>query len=169
MSETSRLLDTHDTLTPADHQTHRRYVFEVPPACQELRLWVHYAPKYVTEPESARLAEAAVVQQTAALAGRVGESLAAEWMTGLGRPANKSRLSNLLTVSLDDAAGAYRGAGHRQSNDQRLMVGPAAASPGLVAGPLPPGPWTLTISAHTLVSAQCELSIQIDAEMPSSC
>jgi hypothetical protein len=77
-------------------------------------------------------------------------------------------LSNLLTVSLDDASGTYRGAGHRQSNDQHLLLGPAMASPGLVAGPLPPGAWTLTISVHTLVSAQCELSIQIDAETASS-
>jgi len=164
-----QLFKADATLTPADHQTHRRYVFEVPRECEQLEFWVRYAPKHLTEPESTRLAEAAVMQQTAALAARVGESLAAEWQAGLGRRANQSRLSNLLTVSLDDADGTYRGAGHRQSNDQRLMVGRAAASPGLVAGPLPPGAWTLTISAHTLVSAQCELSIQIGAEMASSC
>jgi len=169
MTDQIQLFKAEETLTPADHQTHRRYVFEVPANCHALLVWIRYAPKHLTEQESSRLAEAAVVEQTATLAARVGELLAKRWMTDLGRPANKSRLSNLLTISLDDAAGTYRGAGHRQSNDQRLALGLTAASPGLVAGPLPSGAWTLTISAHTLVSAQCELSIQIDAEMASSC
>jgi hypothetical protein len=67
----TQLLTAHETLTPADHQTHRRYVFTVPHDCQQLRLWVRYAPKHLTEQASSRLAEAAVVQQTAALAERV--------------------------------------------------------------------------------------------------
>ena len=168
MTDPMRLLDAHQTLTPADHQTHRRFAFQVPPECGELRIWVRYAPKLLTQQASSMLAEAAVVRQGAELAARVGEPLAAQWMAGLGRPAG-SRISNLLTVSLDDGSGMYRGAGHRQAPDQHLSLGLTAASPGLVAGPLPPGAWTLTISAHTLVSPQCELSIQIDAEIASSC
>src|SRR5216683_1702408 len=50
-----------------------------------------------------------------------------------------ARVPNLLTISLDDAEASYRGAGHRQANDQRLLLGLASASPGLVAGPLPEG------------------------------
>jgi hypothetical protein len=167
VTEPAHLLEVTETLTPADHQTHRRFVFAVPPDCRELRIRVRYAPKHLAERESALLAEAAVVQQTAELATRLGEPLATQWLADLGQRAHPGRIANLLTVSLDDAAGTYRGAGHRQANDQQLALGLAAASPGLVAGPLPPGAWTLTISAHTLVSAQCELSIQIDAEMAS--
>ncbi|HLZ32118.1 MAG TPA: hypothetical protein VKV73_32760 [Chloroflexota bacterium] len=163
------LLNVRETFTPADHQTHRRYPFEVPPACAELRIWVRYTPKHLTAQESFVLIEAAVGRQIADLATQVGEAMAARWATGLGQPAKGSRVGNLLTVSLDDAEGTYRGAGHRQANDQRLALGPTTASPGLIAGPLPPGTWTLTLSAHTLVSAQCELAIQIDAETASSC
>jgi len=82
--------------------------------------------------------------------------------------ASTTRVPNLLTISLDDAAGAYRGAGHRHHARQDLLVGVAAASPGLVAGPLPAGQWTLTLSAHTLVTPQCDVSIQIGAETASS-
>jgi hypothetical protein len=89
-------------------------------------------------------------------------------LADLGQRAKPGRIANLLTLSLDDASGTYRGAGHRHSNDQHLALGLTAASPGLVAGPLPPGAWMLTTSAHTLASAQCELSIQIDAESASS-
>lgn len=169
MTELVQLFQALETLTPADHQTHRRYVFQVPPACRELKLWVRYAPKHLAEPESSRLAEAAVAAQTSELASRVGAPLAARWLADLGHRVHPGRIANLLTVSLDDAAGTYRGAGHRQANDQHLSLGLTAASPGLVPGPVPAGAWTLTVSAHTLVSPQCELSIQIAAEIASSC
>ncbi len=48
------------------------------------------------------------------------------------------------------------------------MLGPDFASPGLVIGRLPEGVWTLTLSAHTLVSAYCDVSIQIGAETAAS-
>lgn len=129
---------------------------------------MRYEPKHLARAESVLLVEAALAQQTADLARRVGEPLAARWAVDLGQRAASGRIANLLTPSLDDALGRYRGAGHRHANDQHLALGPETASPGLVAGPIPPGVWTLTISAHTLVSAQCELSIQIDAESASS-
>ena len=168
MTERSPLLNTHQVLTPADHQTHRRFLFQVPPECQELQIAIRYIPKYLGGEESVRLAEAALVQQAAELATRVGEPLAALWLADFGQRTGRGRIANLLTLSLDDAAGCYRGAGHRHAHDQQLTLGLSAASPGLVAGPLPPGAWTVTISAHTVVSAQCELSIQIDAEIASS-
>jgi hypothetical protein len=168
VTERSPLLNTREVLTPADHQTHRRYPFHVPAKCQELQIRVRYRPKHLDAPESVRLTEAALVQQAAALATRVGEPLAAQWLADFGQRAKRGRIANLLTLSLDDARGSYRGAGHRHANDQQLELGLTAASPGLVAGPLPSGEWTMTISAHTVVSAQCELSIQIDAEIASS-
>jgi hypothetical protein len=168
VTKRSPLLNVRETLTPADHQTHRRYLFQVPGECREVHLHVRYEPKHLSKEESALLTEAALVQQTGVLAGRVGQALAARWRADFAERAESRRIANLLTLSIDDADGSYRGAGHRHANDQHFALGLEAASPGLVAGPLPPGTWTLTISAHTLVSAQCELSIQIDAEIASS-
>jgi hypothetical protein len=165
---TARVLDVRETLTPADHQTHRRFPFEVPAECRELQLWVRYEPKHLTEQESAPLAEAALLSEIAELALRVGEPLAARWSAANRPRIERVRLANLLTLSLDDALRGYRGAGHRHAHDQHLTLGSSSASPGLVAGPLPAGVWTLTMSVHTLVSAQCALSIQIDAETASS-
>jgi hypothetical protein len=164
------ILSAREALTPADHQTHRRYLFQVPPETCELQLHVRYVPKHLAEQESVLLAEAALARQAAELAERVGEPLAKQWVADFRDQAERqqNRIANLLTVSLDDASSTYRGTGHRHANDQRLSLGLAAASPGLVAGPLPPGTWTLTTSVHTLVSAQCELSIQIGAEIASS-
>jgi hypothetical protein len=168
VTERARLLDVRETLSPADHQTHRRYVFDVPRGCEALQIAVRYGPKFVSDLESLALAEAALQRQTAALVPRVGALLAEQWATNLIQRAKSVRVSNLLTISLDDASGVYRGAGHRQSNDQRLFVRTDSASPGLEPGPIPPGTWSLTVSAHTLVSHQVDLSIQIGAETASS-
>ncbi len=168
MSGQVQLFDIHEILTPADHRTHRRYSFQVPPDSSRLELSVRYAPKRLSAHESSALAETALARQAAALATRVGDAMAEQWSADYDPVARRARVSNLLTISLDDADGHYRGAGHRQSNDQHLVIGPDTASPGLVVGALPPGGWTLTVSAHALASDQCELSIQIAAEIASS-
>jgi hypothetical protein len=164
----AELLSIGETLTPADHQTHRRYPFQVPAECAELQFRVHYAPKLLPAQESLALAGAALRAQTAALAVRVGQAVAAQWSAEVDQRAESVRVPNLLTISIDDATGRYRGAAHRQAPDQLLVLASETASPGLVAGPLPPGTWLLTLTAHTLVSTQCDVSIQIGAEIASS-
>ena len=76
MSERAQLLEVRETLTPADHQTHRRHVFEVPSNCKSLEIHIRYAPKHLPESTSRELANAALRNQAAALANRVGASLA---------------------------------------------------------------------------------------------
>jgi hypothetical protein len=160
------LLDVREILTPADHQTHRQYPFSVPAQCARLDLHVRYSPKFISAEESRQLVDRAVARQRTELRERVGQARSDRWASDF--EGADLRIPNLLTVSLDDAAGAYRGAGHRHTADQRLVLGQASASPGLYAGPLPPGDWTLTLTAHTLVSAQCEVEIQIGEEIASS-
>lgn len=157
------LLARCERLSTADHQTHRRYTVEVPPACTELRIRVHYAPKFVSAADSERLVRDAIASQRANLASRIGENLATRWAAEyIGA---ELRVPNLLSISLDDAVGRYRGANHRHAEDQDLRLGASMASPGLVPGDLPAGEWALTLSAHTLVSSQCDVEIQIGAEI----
>ena len=94
---------------------------------------------------------------------RIGAQVAQRWAADFDSA--ELIIPNLVTISVDDAAGVYRGAGHRQNQDQSLTLGLDEASPGLVAGPLPQGEWTLTLTAHTIVSTQCEVRIQIGAVM----
>ena len=159
------LLERREQLTLADHQTHRRYTFEVPPGCVELRIEVHYSPKFLSARESAELVQRAVTAQVHVLTQRVGRDLAENW----ARVFDGAELivPNLVTIAVDDANGAYRGAGHRHDQDQALLIGLEEASPGLVPGPLPHGEWALTATAHTVVSA-LELQIQIGAVTASS-
>ena len=162
----THLLAEKITMTPADHQTHRRFYFYVPAGAEQLDVEIRYAPKFVSTEESDRLVRLAVASQVAAFTPSVGTELAQRWASDFDGA--QLRVPNLLTVSLDDAAGAYRGAGHRHAPEQQLSLGLDHASPGLSAGPLPGGRWTLTLTAHTLISDQCEVEIQIGALMASS-
>ena len=164
----ARVLDLRESLTPADHQTHRRYPFTVPEACARLTISVAYNPKHLDEAQSSTLAWSALRAQSERLAAMVGPVRADAWAKDVTRRAERVRIPNLLTISLDDESGAYRGAGHRQSPKQDLYVAADEASPGLIAGPLVSGEWTLVLSVHTLVSAHCSVSIAIGAEVPTS-
>jgi hypothetical protein len=166
VSEPEIVLAERAVLRRADHQTHRRFVFHVPEACNRLDLYVRYAPKFVSVEDSQRLVHQAVSSQVAVLEPRVGTELAQGWAADF--EGAQLRVPNLLAISLDDASGAYRGAGHRHTPEQRLTLGTESASPGLVAGPLPAGRWKLTLTAHTVVSDQCEVEIQIGAVIASS-
>ena len=163
------LLRVERRLTPADHQTHRRYAFEVPAECTALHVEVRYQPKYLPLDESRSWVQQAIASQSAALADDLGNGqLVDAWARAFATSTAQRRVANLITPSLDDASGAYRGAGHRQSPDQRIELRPASASPGFTQGQLPTGTWHLTLSVHTLVSAACAVSIQIGAETASS-
>ena len=162
------LLALQETWTRADHQTHRHYAFEVPPGCTLLSIRVQYAPKYLDAADSRRLVEDAVGVQSAALQARLGP-LTDAWRTFyLQALPSDLRLANMLTMSLDDARGVYRGAGHRQAPDQHWTLRDGQSLAGLMPGPLPPGTWRLTLTAHTLVSSAVEVAIQIGAEIASS-
>jgi len=162
-----QLLELHERLTPADHQTHRRYLFRVPSHSTLLQIHAGYAPKTLSIEESATVVAETIQSERAALELRIGACLADAWSLRQ-RECEWGHVRNLLTISVDDAMGAYRGACHREAPDQQLVLGREFASPGLVAGPLPAGVWTLTLSAHTLVTAHCDVSIQIGAETASS-
>jgi hypothetical protein len=161
-----QVLNSRERLTRADHQTHRRLAFTVPDQCTRLTLKVRYEPKLLSRTDSAALVSAAVAAQRRDLSAAVGQPMAERWATAF--ESAELIVPNLLTISLDDADGAYRGAAHRHNPDQVLTLGVESASPGMLPGPLPAGEWVLTLSAHTLVSPQCDVEIQIGAETASS-
>jgi hypothetical protein len=58
---------------------------------------------------------------------------------------------SLLTLSLFDGHG-FRGAGHRYSPRQVIDIASTAATPGFVAGPLPPGGWWVEVDIHCVIA-----------------
>ena len=58
---------------------------------------------------------------------------------------------NLLTMSVFDPGG-FRGAAVRWRADQELVMGEMSATPGLLAGPILPGQWTIVVDAHEILN-----------------
>ena len=58
---------------------------------------------------------------------------------------------SLLTLSLFDAHG-FRGAGHRYAPRQTIRIEPHRATPGFLAGPVPPGEWIVEVDVHCVIA-----------------
>ena len=58
---------------------------------------------------------------------------------------------SLLTLTLFDPRG-FRGAGHRYALRQTVHLGEKGATPGFLAGPIPPGAWTLEVDVHCVIA-----------------
>ena len=65
-------------------------------------------------------------------------------------PAAAQGLDNMLTLTLFDPHG-FRGARHRGGSQHTVQIGPSAATPGYLCGPLPAGEWIVQIDTHRIV------------------
>ena len=144
MPETS-LLTLEKTLTPADDRRTLRFAFEVPVPLQRLTVTLSYEPALLTDPDKAR----PIILKALEKYGYPVEN----WQGYLP-------LQNFVTVSLDDPQ-RCRGNAHRKTNPITLMLSEDEASPGLIAGDLPIGTWSLTLHVHALVSEQVDLFCQV--------
>ncbi|MDI7276622.1 MAG: CehA/McbA family metallohydrolase [Anaerolineae bacterium] len=62
-------------------------------------------------------------------------------------------IGNLLCLSLLDPHG-FRGAQHSEGNRKVVEIGPSAATPGFVPGPLPAGRWTLEVDVFLVLPGE---------------
>jgi hypothetical protein len=70
-------------------------------------------------------------------------------------------MTNMLTLTLFDPAG-FRGAGHRGGNRHLVQINPAAATPGYLPGPLPPGNWNAQIDTHMIMPGEtCHYTLTV--------
>lgn len=143
--------ETAGKLTPICSKTHLAFRFHLPQPTNELHILFHYAPKRLEDLETAEreiktaiLRDATVKQQ---------QALEERW-------ADFSPLNNLITVSIDDPVG-FRGSAHRHDPVQHHKLSQKEASPGFTSGPLPKGIWTVTLSAHCIVTTECHYELKV--------
>lgn len=146
-----KLLDLQGYAAPEDSKTHIRIPFELEEVCGKLNLRLQYGPKTLENREKA----------LQLLKDSYGLYLLPENREyAIANADRHLPLNNLITLSLDDARG-YRGACHRQDEVQELFVSEREASPGLMAGELLPGAWSVTLSLHCIVTDTCAYRLQI--------
>lgn len=83
-------------------------------------------------------------------------------------PGNIGDVHNLLTLTLFDPLG-FRGAAHRWSIEQEILVTGARATPGFLPGPIPSGKWQVEIDAHEILNdgqahGWCEFELSVVAQ-----
>ncbi|NUU79280.1 hypothetical protein [Paenibacillus xylanilyticus] len=146
-----KLVDLQGYAAPGDSKTHIRIPFELDEGCDKLHLRLQYAPKMLDNREKALQ----LLKDSYDLYILPEHREYAIFNADRYLP-----LKNLITLSLDDAQG-YRGACHRQDELQELFVSEQEASPGLMAGELVPGHWSVTLSLHCIVTDTCDYRLQI--------
>ena len=144
------LFETSSTISECSTQSHHAYSFYVPDGVSKLHLSFQYAPDLLEDLDKARTIVASTLEF---YEGSYENESIEKYLP----------LRNLLTVSVDDPE-QFRGACHRWASNQQLFLSHDEASPGLLNGSIQQGLWTVTISAHAIVTETCTYKLQIQGE-----
>lgn len=153
------LLNVSGQLAPSDSKRHITYEFRLDKPAAAIKIRFAYGPKLLKDDEQAKdlIMQAIDSYITPEHQSPVREG----WRRYLP-------LKNLLTLSVDDPDG-YRGACHRQDAEQNLFLSEQEASEGLMPGKMALGEWSITISAHAVVTERCSYELSVWTEEEPGC
>ena len=80
-------------------------------------------------------------------------------------PESMLPINNLITLSFDEN-GKYRGACHRQPNNQTIVISNENSTPGIVNKRLEAGKWAVVLNVH-YVACRVDYEIEIEGEKES--
>ena len=81
-------------------------------------------------------------------------------------PPRVGRYNNVLTITLLDPQG-FRGEAHRGGREKTIHVDGRTATPGFIPGRLPPGEWTIRVSAHAVLESAPPLQYNLQVSVSS--
>jgi hypothetical protein len=142
------IFSTDGKLTPNDDKTNIKIPFTVPSGTNSLVVKYSYSPKTVEDKTLAMKAVAGAMEKY-----RVNFADAQAFF-----PVN-----NLVTLSFDEC-GKYRGACHRQPNEQTVVIAPSNSTPGIFNRELSAGEWCVVLNAH-FIGCDIDYSISIEGEV----
>lgn len=131
-------------ITPLDDKTNISFCFYVPQGISKLIIDYSYSPKEFEDKEAA----IALINERLAKYLGAGHSENAE---------DYLPVKNLITLSLDEN-GKYRGAAHRQANQQHHEIAAASASVGFEKGTIESGEWRIVFNVHCCA---CDVDFEI--------
>ena len=143
------LFNVQGKITVDDDKTNIIHRFDVPENIKSLKIKYSYSPKTVEDKETAvRLVRDCLEKYDEKPDGKIESNLS---------------VKNLITLSLDDIT-SYRGAAHRQANEQEHIISEDYASPGFIKGKIIDGEWKLVLNVH-YVGCDVDYEISIDGEV----
>ena len=136
------ILKKSGMITEKDHQTNLVIPFSVSPKATELTVRYSYHPKTVEDRKKALELLSDCAEKYEVNADDLSALL----------PVN-----NLVTLSFDDPDG-YRGACHRQANEQIIMIG-EHSTPGILNRKIISGQWDVVLNIHF---AGCPINYSVE-------
>lgn len=141
------VFSTKGKITPEDDKTNIKHTFTVSEGTKSLTVKYSYTPKIVEDKTLATLAV------TNAMEKYDVKSLNSEAFFPV---------KNLVTLSFDEC-GKYRGACHRQPNEQTITIAAQNSTPGIFNREIQSGEWDVVLNIH-FAGCDIEYEIEIDAE-----
>ncbi len=142
------------TLRPDDEKSNVYIPFDVPEGINKLCITYSYSPKILEDKDkSIELIKENLIRDA-------GE----DW-TEYTDYEEFMPLKNLVTLSLISPDGSFRGAAHRQADNQYHEISKDFASPGFLKSDIVSGQWTLCLNVHALVTDLCICNIKLEGEV----
>ncbi len=135
-------------ITTAMDKTNVELKFQVPQGIKSLTVKYSYNPKVVDDKE---LAYSAVVNSMK------------KYDVGFANPEAFMPVKNLVTLSFDEC-GEYRGACHRQPNEQVIFISDKNSTPGILNRSIRSGEWKIVLNVH-FVGCDVNYNIEVEGEV----
>lgn len=133
-------------ITPAEDKTNIRLDFTVPDGTKKLIVKYHYSPKDVEDEK---------------VACQLIYNGMQKYNMDVANVTSFMPVHNLVTLSFDEC-GKYRGACHRQPNDQTVVIADKDSTPGIFNRPIKAGVWDVVLNVHF---AGCDIDYTINVEV----
>ncbi len=143
------IFSTKGKITVANDKSNLIHRFDVPENINKLIIKYTYSPKTFENREKA-------VELIRNCFDKYDEIL-------VGKPSEHLPVKNLITLSIDEN-GNYRGAAHRQDNEQEHIISADFASPGFIKGTPQAGDWDIILNAHC-VCCDVDYCITVEGEI----
>lgn len=140
-----QLLKILGIINESDDKTNICHSFCVPETVKKLTVSYSYSPKTV---ENKSLAEQKIAQAME------------KYKINFADPDAFFPVKNLVTLSFDEN-GQYRGACHRQPNEQTVIIASADSTPGIINREIQSGSWSVVLNVHF---AGCEIKYNLEIE-----
>lgn len=133
-------------ITPADDKTNICLGFNVPDGATKLVVKYSYSPKDVENEDQA-------CEQIYTSMKKYGMNVT--------NVSSFLPVHNLVTLSFDEN-GEYRGACHRQPNEQTVVIAENNSTAGIINRPVRAGDWDIVLNVHY---AGCDIDYSIEVEV----
>lgn len=140
-----KLLSVKGVATVNENKTNIRYKFNVPNGISKITIKYSYNPK--------------TVEDRATALSIINDGLKKYNAKGIN-PESQLPVKNLLTLSFDEN-GKYRGACHRQANEQEIVIAENNSTAGILNREIEAGEWEICLNAHFI---GCDVNYEIEAE-----